>query len=77
MNDDNKIKEIPVKRWLSAMPTECDMCHLPLKGHPFIDGKTAFGPWACMCTACHRDQGFGLGLGRGQHYDKDGVKIGG
>jgi hypothetical protein len=68
---------IDVKRWLSAMPEECDMCHTPLKGKAFVDGKTAFGPWAMMCEICHRDQGFGLGTGKGQKYDKTGVKIGG
>jgi len=74
---DTSIEDKPAKRWLSAMPEECDMCHTPLKGKAFVDGKTAFGPWAMMCEACHRDQGFGLGVGRGQHYDKNGVRIGG
>ena len=65
------------KRWLSALPTECDLCHTNLTGRTFVDGKTAFGPWGLMCEACHRDQGIGLGTGKGQKYDKTGVKIGG
>lgn len=74
MNDEN---EVGTKRWLSEMPTQCDLCKTPLKGKSFVDGKTAFGPWGLMCTACHRDQGFGLGTGRGQQYNKDGVRTGG
>jgi hypothetical protein len=64
------------KRWLSAPPTKCDVCGGPIK-ETFVDGKTAFGPWACMCPLCHLDQGGRLGLGLGQKYvlqGKDWVK---
>jgi hypothetical protein len=69
--------EPEVKRWLSEMPASCDICHIPLKGLPFIDGKTSMGPWGIMCRDCHQSYGFGLGTGKGQKYDKSGVKIGG
>lgn len=43
----------------------CDFC----KDSPEIaryDGKTKFGPWACMCEDHFNKYGVGLGLGRGQ-----------
>jgi hypothetical protein len=56
------------KVWMGAVPTNCEICHIQLT-QTFVDGKTAFGPWAIMCAGCHRDQGQGLGTGRGQRYD--------
>lgn len=56
------------KAWMGSKPTHCDICRSKLK-KVFIDGRTAFGPWAIMCEMCHRDQGNGLGLGKGQKYD--------
>jgi hypothetical protein len=56
------------KKWMGVTPANCDLCHVPLTTE-FIDGATAFGPWAIMCPACHRDQARGLGTGRGQKYD--------
>jgi len=55
--------------WIGSNPTNCDLCKTDLlKGKVFIDGKTKQGPWGCMCTACYQEQGFGLGVGRGQKY---------
>lgn len=56
------------KKWLSDVPPACQICNVPFHD-VFIDGKTAFGPWAIMCSICHRDQGIGLGIGKGQKYD--------
>ena len=58
-------------------PAKCDICRESLEGKEFVDGKTRMGPWGVMCRDCHKEHGWGLGLGRGQLYDKDGVKIGG
>jgi hypothetical protein len=58
---------------------KCKYWHGPVKsvddlGHPisdtFIDGATTFGPWAIMSPSTHRQYGKGLGLGRGQKYEK-------
>ena len=60
------------KRWMGGVPKDCDLCHNPFgfkNTMVFIDGRTAFGPWAIMCEACHRDQHVGLGTGKGQRYD--------
>lgn len=38
----------------------------------FIDGKTRLGPWACMTPESYKDYGIGLGLGKGQRYQKAG-----
>ncbi len=57
-----------MNRWLGTPPTNCDLCRVKLSGK-FVDGRTAFGPWAIMCSGCHRDQKIGLGTGRGQAYD--------
>lgn len=59
--------------WLSAPPESCDICGISIK-EEFVDGKTALGPWACMCLGCHRDSGGKLGLGLGQKYKLDGTR---
>lgn len=33
-----------------------------------VDGKTIYGLWAWMCLDCYREQGAGLGLGKGQLF---------
>jgi len=56
----------------------CDICHRDIEeigGEVYIDGKTKSGPWANMCTSCHRNFGVGLGLGKGQMYDLNKNKI--
>lgn len=40
----------------------CDICGAKAT----IDGKTKFGPWAYMCTECHKRDGVGFGIGKGQ-----------
>lgn len=35
-----------------------------------IDGRTVMGPWALMTPSSHRHYGCGLGLGKGQKYEK-------
>lgn len=59
-----------------TMPKECDFCHQPLD-NGWVDGRTRYGPWANMCPACHKTRGVGLGIGKGQRYDADGVQIAG
>jgi hypothetical protein len=36
----------------------------------FIDGATIFGPWAIMTPSSHKKYGKGLGMGRGQRFEK-------
>jgi hypothetical protein len=72
-------KVTKIKIWLGDPPTECDLCHAPIK-RSFVDGKTTFGPWANMCLLCHLQHGVGLGLGYGQQYERKGkrfIKTGG
>ncbi len=56
--------------WSGDPPAHCDLCKAPIK-KVFVDGKTAYGPWAHMCRKCHLTQGGLLGTGRGQLYRKD------
>lgn len=56
-----------VKKWMSAAPTNCDVCSYNL-GKFFVDGKTRPGPWGILCEECHAKVGCGLGEGRGQKY---------
>lgn len=65
------------KYWMGTVPDVCDLStpeDLPGYHDPvdkvFVDGKTRIGPWANMCMKCHRRDGFGLGLGKGQKYEK-------
>ena len=58
------------KQWLGSIPEACDICEEPLI-EEFIDGRLRqHGSWAIMCLACHAASGVGLGIGRGQHYQR-------
>ena len=57
-----------MKKWLSAIPNNCEICDHPF-GKYFIDGATIMGPWALMCEKCHEKIGSGLGIGKGQKYN--------
>ena len=57
-----------MKKWLGDLPATCNICNKPL-ATTFFDGKTQMGPWAIMCSSCHKVHGIGLGTGRGQKYD--------
>jgi len=36
----------------------------------FYDAKTVMGPWGILSPASFRQHGVGVGLGRGQKYEK-------
>jgi hypothetical protein len=70
------------KRWISEMPTQCDVgkyiLHTDhsLVGKPFVDGRVAgSSSWAIMCLDCHKKYGAGLGTGKGQKYNAEGEKV--
>lgn len=55
---------------------QCDVCGCSTKGKFAVDGKLKLrGPWAWMCLTCYADHGSGLGVGKGQMFDKDGKKV--
>jgi hypothetical protein len=56
-------------QYWSGNPETCDICHKSLD-ETFIDGATTIGPWAIMCKHCFNIFGRGLGLGKGQRYEK-------
>jgi hypothetical protein len=74
-----KVKQPKQKKWMSASPVRCDICKCALDEHEtFIDGVTVYGPWAIMCPPCHKEKGHGVGLGKGQEYDRaTGTKVAG
>ena len=47
----------------------CDICRGEIADQ-FVDGKTTYGPWGILCLRCHKDKGCGLGMGRGQRYER-------
>lgn len=50
--------------------TTCQICDKEnLK--EIVDGRTKFGPWAWMCTDCHKEHGVGYGTGKGQRWDTE------
>lgn len=54
---------------------KCDLCGQEIKDF-FVDGKLKYrSSWAIMCPSCFKRLGEGLGLGKGQKYEKeeDGV----
>lgn len=67
------------KTWAGSAPKKCDNCNRPITLE-FVDGKTKYGPWGNLCMTCHSVVGVGLGLGKGQHYKREGevfIKVGG
>jgi hypothetical protein len=62
-----------VKEWTGKAPGACDLCPTPIEDI-FIDGKTKYGSWACMCPECHTEVGRGLGTGKGQKYQRQGKR---
>ena len=62
------------KRWGGVKPTECQICGEALT-EGWIDGRTKEGPWGNMCPKCHAIHGVGIGLGKGQRYSQEGVKL--
>lgn len=64
-----KLVASTTESWVGLPPSHCNMCDRVFTAE-FIDGKTAMGPWANMCGACHYKFGMGLGIGKGQRYEK-------
>lgn len=60
--DENKVY------WLSPVG-EADDFGNPIE-NIIIDGATSLGPWALMSPASFEQYGRGLGLGRGQKYER-------
>jgi len=57
--------------WVGDAPTRCDWNTRHKITKTFVDGRTRrSGSWANMCLDCHREHGIGLGIGRGQQYQK-------
>lgn len=56
-------------RWNGSVPERCEVGGEPIVG-AFVDGATRMGPWAVMCPDCHEAYGRGLGVGRGQRYER-------
>lgn len=50
-------------------PDICQLCEAPVNDD-FVDGKTRMGYWTDMCLPCHDFYGVGLGLGKGQRYQR-------
>jgi len=48
----------------------CQLCGAE-RCEVIVDGATRSGPWAYMCVDCHKEAGYGLGIGRGQMYKLD------
>lgn len=56
------------KYYLGVVPANCQLCQQPM-GDVMLDATTNIG-WAYMCQACHLKYGRGLGVGKGQQYEK-------
>lgn len=66
-------KEEKKKYWLGEVEG-CDLCGRKfglanLGGIVFIDGRMKSGSWAIMCLECYKENGVGVGVGRGQVYE--------
>lgn len=58
----------PPRYWMSDVPTACDCCGIGIHSI-FVDGATRKG-WANLHPTCHERIGVGLGVGKGQRYEK-------
>ena len=58
-----------VINWMGDNPDICQLCSTKIED-VFVDGKTQGGPWVVMCTVCALSKGVGLGIGKGQLYEK-------
>ena len=56
------------KYWMGEVPKQDDFNN-PIKD-TFVDGKTKMGPWAIMGDYSFKKWGVGLGMGKGQKYQK-------
>jgi hypothetical protein len=57
-----------MSKWIGKLPERCDICRDRFKDGTFVDAATKSG-WGCLCTDCHKERGFGIGVGRGQRYN--------
>ena len=57
------------KFWCGEAPAICQVCDREIHG-VFVDGKTQWDCWACMCKDCWEMHGEGLGVGLGQMYGR-------
>lgn len=57
-----------MKKWIGTPPEKCDFCSDKIV-YAFVDGKTIYGPWACMCSKCFLTFGIKFGEGYGQLYE--------
>jgi hypothetical protein len=63
--------------WKGSQPSRCELNGETIKDK-FVDGVLKDGRWAILCPNCHKKFGVGLGVGRGQLYERretDGVWI--
>lgn len=54
--------------WMGDVPSKCQISGRPLVDR-FVDGATLRG-WAILHPITHTEYGRGLGMGRGQLYEK-------
>jgi len=55
--------------WISKSPKACEVCETPILNE-FYDARLKTGQWACLCHRCWSLHGVGLGVGRGQHFER-------
>lgn len=56
--------------WVGTAPAKCDHCGISIH-NTFVDGATEpQGRWGNLHPNCHRQIGRGLGIGRGQRYER-------
>jgi len=62
--------------WIGDAPAHCDNCHKEITDS-FYDAALPifFGSWGNVCPKCFILAGGTLGIGRGQHYKKEGSKF--
>lgn len=60
----------PQLTWTGPAPISCDLCKRNLLA-TFYDFRVKGGGWAIGCPSCFKEYGSGLGVGKGQEYDKN------
>jgi len=64
------VRQMKVQKfWFGSVPKSCDICCSQITTN-FVDGLIVLGAWANVCLDCHKKFGCGLGVGKGQKYEK-------
>lgn len=64
-----EVRQMEKHYHLGHPPVKCELTDRPITD-TFIDGRTINGNWCYMHPDTHASRGIGLGIGKGQKFEK-------